>query len=99
MAAESGQDASVFSVIEGGAPRSGSKLTVHGPSTLVKVVCVTLGNWRAISDVALRNTTNTVPHGSRCSGTVVRPSAIVYEACSVFPVSARQSSGDLPVTR
>ena len=30
--------------------------------------------------VALRKTTKTVPHGSRCSGTVVRPSAILNEA-------------------
>ncbi len=68
---------SLSSVIDGGAPRPGWKLTFHGPSTSATFDSVSFGTVREVSLVALRNTTKTVPHGSRCSGTVVRPSAIL----------------------
>ena len=48
---------------------------------------------------ACGSTTNTAPHGSRCSGTVVRPFAIRNDAGSRRPVSACQSSASLPLTR
>src|SRR5271157_50559 len=92
-------DDSFSRVIDGGAPRSGWKLTFHGPSIVASCVSVTLGSVRAVSLVGSRNTTNTVPHGSRCNGTVVRLSAILYDTGSDLPVSACQSSGALPFTR
>src|SRR4051794_7204616 len=96
---ESGQEMSLSSVAEGGAPRSASKLTFHGPSTSATLDSVIFGRVCEVSLVVLRKTTNTVPHGSRCRGTVVRPSAILNEAGFDVPVSAYQSSGAFPVTR
>src|ERR1700733_4235761 len=92
-------DDSVSSVIDDGAPQSGGKLTFHGPSTVVSCFSTTAGTVWLVSLVGFRKTTNTVPHGSSCSGTVVRPSAMVKETGSVFPVSAYHNSGALPVTR
>src|SRR5580658_3913277 len=89
---------SLSSVTEGGAPRSGWKLTLHGPSTVDNCDSATLGSVRDVAVAGWRKTTKTVPHGSRFRGTVVRPSAIVNEAGSALPVSACHNSGALPVT-
>src|ERR1700756_1113086 len=82
-----------------GAPRFGSKLRSHGPSTVASVVSTIFGRLREVVLAGLRNTTNTVPQGSRCRGTVVRLSAIWNDAGSVVPVSACHSSASFPVTR
>src|ERR1035438_10376928 len=92
-------DDSLSSEMDGGAPRFGWKLTLHGPSKLASCDLVFAGSVREVSLVALRKTTKTVPHGSRVSGTVVRPSEILKEVASVWPVSARHSSGSFPVMR
>ena len=63
--------------MEGGAPRSGWKLTFHGPFTVVSVGFGFGGTVREVSWLGLRKTTKTVPQGSSFSGTVVRPSAIL----------------------
>src|SRR5690242_19680127 len=86
-------------LMEAGAPRSGWKATVHGPSTEESCVFVSLGRACEVSLVGLRNTTKTVPHGSRWSGTVMRPDAMEKEAGTVLPVSEYHNSGDLPARR
>src|SRR5208282_4853827 len=91
-------ETSSFSVVDSGAPRPDWKLTFQGPPTSATFDSVSFGSSREVSVVDLRKTTNTVPHGSRCSGTVVRPSAILKDTGFVVPVSAYQSSGAFPVT-
>src|SRR5262245_21637682 len=91
-------DVSVSKVTLSGAPRPGWNATSHAPSTVVSAVSAVAGNVRSV-DAGFRNTTNTVPQGSRCSGTVVRPFAMRNDAGSRRPVSAYQSSASLPVTR
>ena len=50
------------------------RLTFHGPSTVASSVSVIFGQRaRRCAVAGLRKTTKTVPQGSRCSGTVVRP--------------------------
>src|ERR1035441_116321 len=93
------QDASLSSVIVGGAPRPGWKLTFHGPSTVATCFSVLAGSVKEVPLVALWKTTNTVPQGSSVRGIVVRPSAILKDTGSDFPVSACHSSGAFPVTR
>src|SRR5947209_1795988 len=85
--------------MDAGAPRSGWNATFHGPFTAASSVSTSFGVVCDVSVVGLRNTTNTVPHGSNCNGTVVRPPAIVNDAGAVFPVSEYHSSGVLPPTR
>ncbi len=86
-------DASMSRVIDGGAPHFAGKPTVHGPDNVANCVSVVAGTLWDVSLVGFRKTTKTVPHGSRLSGTVVWPSAIVKDTGSVLPVSAYQSSG------
>src|SRR5262249_41223415 len=86
-------------LMDGGAPRSAWKATFQGPSTARSCVSAGFGIVCDVSFVGLRNTTNTVPHGSRCSGTVVRPPATEYEAEAVLPVSEYHNSGALPAKR
>ena len=93
------QSESSSSVMESGAPRPGWNVTFHGPLMVVTFVVVLVGIAREVSDVGLRNTTKTVPQGSSCSGTVVRPSATLKDTGSEVPVSARHNSGCLPATR
>src|SRR6478609_784172 len=68
------QSVSFSKVAEAGAPRSGGKLTCHGPSMLPSDVSTTVGKVRDGELAGERNTTNTVSHGARYKGTVVRPS-------------------------
>src|SRR5438445_1175516 len=86
-------ESSLSTVTDAGAPRPGWKITFHEPSSVASCVSTSLGKVRDIAVVGLRNTTNTVPQGSKCSGTVVRPPAILYEAGSDLPVSAYHNSG------
>ena len=55
----------------------GLEANVHGPSIAASKDSAIAGNVRASAAVGLRNTTKTVPQGSICSGTVVRPFAMV----------------------
>src|ERR1017187_4641218 len=93
------QDASLSSVIVGGAPRPGWKLTFHGPCNGATWFSVLAGSVKEVPLVALWKTTNTVPQGSSVRGIVVRPSAILKDTGSDFPVSACHSSGAFPATR
>src|SRR5579859_7466635 len=86
-------------MIDEGAPRPGWNPTFHGPLTVATAVSVTAGATYEDSEVGLRNITKTVPHGSRCNGTVVRPFTTLKEAASVVAVSARHNSGRKPATR
>src|SRR5947209_1531774 len=85
--------------MESGAPRPVWNLRSHGPSIVVTVVSLSCGSRCDDSDVRLPKTTNTVPHGSSLSGTVVRSPEMEYETSSLFPVSAYQSIGTRPATR
>ena len=87
------------SVMPAGAPRSGWKRSCHGPLTAARSTSTVAGTVRDGAVAGLRNTTNTVPHGSRWSGTVVRPATTRNDAGSREPVSACHSSGCRPLTR
>src|SRR5579871_1345340 len=80
------QEVSLSIVIFGGAPRFGSKLRSQGPSIVATVVSTVFDRLRDCVFAGLRKTTNTVSHGSRCNGTVVRPFAIWNDAGSVVPL-------------
>src|ERR1700679_4183772 len=69
------QDESASNVILGGAPRPGWKATFQGPSNVASGVSLASGSTFEVSEVGLRKTTKTDPHGSRCKGTVVSPLA------------------------
>src|SRR4051794_2826072 len=92
-------EASLSSMMESGAPRPVWKLTFHEPSSVASSFFCPVEMVRLDTDVGLRKTTKTLPQGSRSSGTVVRPPAILKLTGSDLPVSACQSSGSLPVTR
>ena len=70
-------DASVSRVMDAGAPRLGWKLRFHGPPMVASEDSAIAGKVRAGAAAGLRKTTKTVPQGSRCSGTVVRPFAMI----------------------
>src|SRR5882724_3465624 len=93
------QEESLSITADAGAPRPGWKVTFQEPSTVVNCVSVIFGKSRDGAVTGLRNTTNTVPHGSRCNGTVVPAALIWYAAGSNLPDSACHNSASLPVTR
>ena len=58
-------EASLSSVVDGGAPRSGWKLTFQAPSIVSSLLSIIVERVRELSLAGLRKTTNTVPQGSR----------------------------------